>query len=397
MNPDVLANILEQEGVLTDENVAQAFRAVPRHVFLPEVDAETVYQNRAIYTATDTLGGYTGGSDHPAQMARMLTIAELEPGHNVLEIGTGTGYNAALLQHIVGDNGNVTTLEINRDTHDRARDHLQRISVGSRINTVNADGAMGYSARSSYDRIISTVALWDVPPAWTRQLRPGGLIVAPVYMDGLQFCAALEVADDDHLTARALHTCSFVEMQGMEAPPPQYIYLGGGSALRIYSNEARKIDSAALHMLLSNDAENCHLGVAPSNYEFWDGFIPYMMLNVPDGYDFVCYTVVGDKNVYGLEGSGFALIAQSSAAFTGADLLGNTNCFAGVDAFLEIDSGYSKWVSAGSPHTDRIRLQLRPKQEPFDHNNGLLLGRRYHNLHIWLETGDNTDGERPPQ
>ncbi|MEL7236437.1 MAG: hypothetical protein AAGK74_18180, partial [Chloroflexota bacterium] len=208
--------------------------------------------------------------------------------------------------------------------------------------------------------------------------------------------AAFNVSDDDHLTARALHSCAFVEMQGMEAPPLQYIYLGGGSALRIYSNEARKIDSASLHMLLSTDTENCHMGVAPSNHEFWDGFIPYMMLNVPGGYDFVTYTVAGDKKVYGLEGSGFALIAQSSAAFTCADLLGNTNCFAGVDAFLEIDAGYSKWVAAGSPHTNHIRLRLRSKQEPFDHDNGLLLKRRYHNLHVWLETGETTNGERSP-
>jgi len=394
LSQDILANFLEQEGFLVDEKVARAFRAVPRHLFLPEIEQETVYQNLPIYTSTDRYGGFLGGSDQPSQMARMLNIAQLEPGQNILEIGTGTGYNAALLQYIVGDSGHVTSLELSREIFQQAQDNLHRFSVGSRINTVNADGAMGYSARSMYDRIISTVAVWGIPSAWTRQLRPGGLFIAPVFIDGLQFCAAFSVQEDGSLIGANAHTCSFVEMQGMEAPPTQYLYLGGGSALRIYSNNASELDSASLHMLLSNDAENCHLGVTPSNQDYWDGFIPYMMLNVPAGYEFVCYTVQGDKIVYGLSGSGFGLIAHSSAILVSADKLGDTNCYAGVDAFLEVDAAYNRWGSAGKPRTHQYHVQLLPKAAATGNETGLVLERRYHNLHVWLVSGDTTNGER---
>lgn len=394
MNADHLVDLLREQDVLADDRVAGAFAAVPRHLFLPSVPLQTVYTDEAVYTLTDDRGGFIGGSDQPSQMAKMLSLAGLQPGHNVLEIGTGTGYNAALVQHLVGDDGRVTSVEIDRTVYEHALDNMQRATSGH-VNVVNSDGAAGYAQRASYDRIISTVALWDIPPTWVRQLRPGGRIVAPLYLDGVQVCAALTVTPDDVLASDNNVTCAYVPIRGIAAPPIQHLYLGGGSALRLYSNNAAALDSARLHMLLQSDAENCHLGAALGNRDYWDGLAPYLMLNVPEDYEFVTYAVEGDKMVYGLRGRGFGLVRSSTAAFVCADELGNTHCFAGVDAFLAVDASYRDWLAGGELRVDRLRVRLLPHQAQVPPPpRGRQFTRTDHTLHAWLapvETG-STDG-----
>jgi protein-L-isoaspartate(D-aspartate) O-methyltransferase len=387
LNNQALVNTMQAAGSLADERVAAAFRAVPRHLFLPGVPLEDVYSDKAIYNRTDDAGGFVGGSDEPTQIAFLLTVADLQPGQNVLIIGAGTGYSAGLAQHMVGADGLVTAMEIDRSVADAAQKHLRTNKQGV-VNIVPGDGAAGYAPRASYDRIISSVAIWDIPPAWKQQLRPGGRIVTPLLLDGLQIMAAFQRTDNDEWHAGPVRSCSFVPIQGSARPPMQHLYMGGGSALRLYSNEVRGLDSARLHLLMSADAEHCHLGAAPTARQYWDGFVPYLMMNVPDGYEFVCYTVEGDKMVYGLSGRGFALISNTSATFVGANDNGDTHCFAGVDAFLEIDQSYTRWAALGSPSIDQLRVRLIP--QPTDtaqgrlFNEGYVYRRPHHQLHVFL-------------
>jgi protein-L-isoaspartate(D-aspartate) O-methyltransferase len=88
----------------------------------------------------------------------------LAPGQRVLEIGAGTGYNAALMAHIVGGSGEVVTVDIERDLVDAARDHLEAAGFG-RVRVVLGDGGDGHPGGAPYDRIILTVGAWDVAPA----------------------------------------------------------------------------------------------------------------------------------------------------------------------------------------------------------------------------------------
>jgi len=375
-------------GTLTDKRLTAAFEAVSRQMFLPDRTPEEAQADRAFFTQTDDKGTSTVGSDQPSQLALLLALADLQPGHNVLEIGTGTGYSAAITQQMVGRSGHVTSLEINREAFHSAQDNLQRATMG-RINVVEADGASGYDARASYDRIISTVAIWDIPQAWVRQLRPGGRIATPLYADGLQVCGAFTVTPDGILYSNHNKTCAFVPIQGIAAPPPQHLYLGGGSALRIYSNEVSKLDAVALHMLLSTDAENCHLGVTLSNREYWDGFAPYLMLNPPDGYEFVSYAIEGGKRVYGLSGRGFGLVQQGSAVFVCADEYGQTHCFASSDAFLALVASYDDWVRAGRISIEQMRVRFVPDglTVPLV-NEGATFPRHTSTLQIWLASTD---------
>ncbi|MFD0901221.1 methyltransferase domain-containing protein [Actinomadura sediminis] len=116
-------------------------------------------------------------SSAPSIMARLLDAMDLAPGMRVLEIGTGTGYNAAVLARLVGE-GDVVSVEIDPAVAASARAALG--SVGLRVQVIAGDGEAGYPAGAPFDRIVATASVRTVPYAWVRQTRPGGLIVVPL-------------------------------------------------------------------------------------------------------------------------------------------------------------------------------------------------------------------------
>ena len=120
----------------------------------------------------------------------MLEELQLEPGQRVLEIGAGTGYNAALLRHVVGESGRVVTVDVDADTAARARRALK----GSGVTVVTGDGREGYARGAPYDRIIVTASAAEIPRAWFEQLEPGGLVEVPLRLRepaGLQLIPTL--------------------------------------------------------------------------------------------------------------------------------------------------------------------------------------------------------------
>ena len=201
---------LTERGAL-DESWGPAMLAVPRHAFLPdtiweqdrsvssaddliavhrEADADgwlrRAYADRHVITQVDDgkpTGPVQSGREAtssvsmPTVVARMLTALDLAPGMRVLEIGTGTGYNAALLCHRVGA-GNVTTVELDPRLADAAREALHRVGLGPDVRA--GDGAAGAADRAPFDRIIATAAMDHIPAAWIEQLAQGGIIVADV-------------------------------------------------------------------------------------------------------------------------------------------------------------------------------------------------------------------------
>src|SRR6476660_2691595 len=131
MEPDAATGLrtalvaqLEREGALHDVAVRAAMRAVPRHLFLPNEPLERAYANDAI--ATKFADGVSiSSASQPAIVALMLEQLAPAPGMRVLEIGAGTGYNAALLRTLVGPTGHITTVDIDADITDAAREHLR--------------------------------------------------------------------------------------------------------------------------------------------------------------------------------------------------------------------------------------------------------------------------------
>jgi protein-L-isoaspartate O-methyltransferase len=171
---------------------------------------------RAAYSDTALITWQQGGkpvssSSQPSLMALMLEALRVEPGMRVLEVGTGTGYNAALLAERLGD-GAVTTVDLQEEITRPARERLAR--AGYRPSVVTGDGAEGYPGGAAgavgavgapYDRVLATCAMPFIPSGWLRQCRPGALILAPM-LSGL---VLLTVRDGHAAEGRFLNSAAF--------------------------------------------------------------------------------------------------------------------------------------------------------------------------------------------
>ncbi|MGW2701554.1 methyltransferase domain-containing protein [Streptomyces sp. NPDC001340] len=199
-----LGRSLLARGAMTPDWM-DAFLAVPRSAFLPEVmwpfDMESgthvavdlreepglwfSYADADVPIVTQWDDGTSDGepvrvptssASMPSVVFRMLRDLDVQAGQDVLEIGTGTGWNAGLLAHRLGPD-NVTSIEIDPTVADAARDRLAAHELLGLV--ITRDGVLGDPAGAPYDRVIATAGLRQIPAAWLEQLRPGGLVVAP--------------------------------------------------------------------------------------------------------------------------------------------------------------------------------------------------------------------------
>jgi protein-L-isoaspartate(D-aspartate) O-methyltransferase len=191
-----LAARLRDAGTLTDSFVERAFLTVPRELFVAAVAArqglEAVYRDDAIVIKEDALGRPASSSSQPSIMAAMLEQLAVRPGQRVLEIGAGSGYNAALLSMLVGPGGRVVSVELDEEVARAARAALAR--GGYRVQVGAADGRQGWAAAAPFDRIIVTASTDDVPRAWFDQLVVGGRLVLPLRVSRRWFLPQAVVA-----------------------------------------------------------------------------------------------------------------------------------------------------------------------------------------------------------
>lgn len=160
----------------------------------------------------------TSSSSSPRVMAIMINALEPAPGMKVLEIGTGTGYNAAVLAHLLGAE-NVTTIEIDPEVAGQARSALDK--AGYPVCVIIGDGENGHPPNAPYDRIIATASVHTIPHAWVEQTRPGGMILvpwAPTFHPDWPL-ARLTVAEDGTAEGRFIDTAGFMPLRSQHLPP----------------------------------------------------------------------------------------------------------------------------------------------------------------------------------
>lgn len=191
---------LRQAGALQTPALEQAFLRMPREPFVPcfyeqemaahstdwklvcadDLDREgyltAVYRNLSLVTKLDERHWPVSSSSQPAVMAKMLEALDAQPGQRVLEIGTGSGYNAALLATLTGEGSQVVTIERDAELAATAGEALERV-LGPGVTVIVGDGVAGWSPGAPYDRIIATASAPTLPMAWVEQLRPNGKLV----------------------------------------------------------------------------------------------------------------------------------------------------------------------------------------------------------------------------
>ncbi len=193
---------LRRRGI-ADERVLAAMGKVPREQFMPERQRRFAYDDSALSIGE----GQT--ISQPYMVAKMLELLACRPEHRVLEVGAGSGYQAALLGELAAE---VYAIEIVETLAERARQVLSRLGYEN-VSIVVGDGTLGYPEAAPYDRVIVSAAAPQVPPPLVEQLAEGGRLVAPVGNRGMQTCIVGSKEDGELRIERSIG-CVFVPLIG---------------------------------------------------------------------------------------------------------------------------------------------------------------------------------------
>ncbi|HIP66206.1 MAG TPA: protein-L-isoaspartate(D-aspartate) O-methyltransferase [Pyrodictium sp.] len=203
-----LVEALVEEGVIRSKIVKEAMLKVPREEFVPSHLRDYAYEDTPLPI------GYGQTISAPHMVALMCEEAQLAPGMRVLEVGTGSGYHAAVIAEIVGPKGAVYTIERLAELAAFARKNLARTGYLDKITLIIGDGSMGYPPAAPYDRIIVTAAAPQVPPPLINQLATEGIIVIPIGDRFNQTLYVVRKKSDGSIEYRTVTPCLFVPLIG---------------------------------------------------------------------------------------------------------------------------------------------------------------------------------------
>lgn len=200
---------------LTDERVLAAMEKVPRHLFVPQVQRRSAYDDGPLPI------GFGQTISQPYMVARMTELLHLAPDDRVLEVGTGSGYQAAILAELAAE---VWTVERHAELARRAAELLQELGYDN-VHVLTGDGSLGYPEAAPYDAIMVTAAAPSVPRSLREQLGVNGRMVIPVtegYNEDLRLIERVAAPDSDLeacFRELSILACTFVPLIGKEGYP----------------------------------------------------------------------------------------------------------------------------------------------------------------------------------
>ena len=381
-----LVETLRSKGSLGSPAIAEAFAAVPRHLFVPDVSVEDAYRDRWIATKRLADGDVVSSSSQPEIMAIMLEQLDVRPGQRVLEVGAGTGYNAALLAHLVGPAGRVTTIDIDDDIAAAARTHLHTAGVTG-VRVVCADGWAGDPKDAPYDRIILTVGAADISPAWRAQLAPSGRLLLPLSLPAVQASVAFDDRDGS-LESVSVRGCIFMRLRGAAAPPVRRVAVGPEPAPGVWPRAGHIVDGAAVHALLQTSRHELPTGLVAPVHDLYDGLVAWLGLHEPTSAWFIAqgtavatdlvpaFFVAGSDeatSTYGFfEPGGVALLVRAATTPTAADGSIHIGVRVHGDAAVgeRLRTRTVAWHEAGRPSLRRLRVRVYPIEYPYEPQAG---------------------------
>jgi protein-L-isoaspartate(D-aspartate) O-methyltransferase len=366
-----LVDTLRGDGHLGSDRVAQALLAVPRELFVPGLPLEEVYRPSEAIVTKRIDGVSVSSASAPEVVALMLEQLDPQPGERVLEIGAGTGYNAALLAYLVGESGRVVTLDVDEDLVLGAREHL--LTAGyAQVEVVQADGAVGYPDDQGYDRIMLTVASRDIAPAWHKQLRrPLGRLVMPLALRSLQRCVVF-TPHDDHLVCESPRGCNFIGLRGLLASDAQRLPLDqDGAHVVSGADETLPLSIDAIAALLRAPARALPSGVWTSFEQLRTGLHLWLVAHQPGlctlwgGADMPDLFGVQDRDrLHGtlcvMDSTGLVVLAWADAGQRAAELV--VLAPTGSEALAEVVVGMLReWDARGRPMDADAVIRAYPR------------------------------------
>ncbi|MGM1060635.1 methyltransferase, FxLD system [Saccharothrix sp. Mg75] len=268
---------LRDMGAARSDAVIAALSTVPRHLFGPGEPLDKTYAAKGtLLTKWNDEGEAVSTVSAPHIQAMMLEQADIQPGMRVLEIGSG-GYNAALIAELVGPTGEVTTVDIDPEVVTRARECLAAAGYHA-VNVVEADAEHGVPRHAPFDRIIVTVAAWDLPRAWWEQLVKDGRTVVPLLLRSLTRSVVFQRVGE-HLVSQGYELCAFVPMRGLGAHTELNIPLHGDDVV-LRLDDDPGVDVEGLGEVLRQPRTEVWSGVTMGGEGRFDGLHLWMALGL---------------------------------------------------------------------------------------------------------------------
>ena len=382
MNTDFLNKMvskLKEKDAIKSIEVEKAFNTVLRHKFIETFYLSTdlqqpiinqpdnanpehlklIYSNKSIITRISD-GKASSSTSEPFLMAYMLELLALSSNMKVLEIGTGTGYNAALMSEIVGNQNQIVSVDIQEDVIAQTRRLLSNAGYAN-INIVLGDGFYGVPEQAPYDRIIATVGTQDISPHWVAQLSTSGWMILPLYHGGWNPLVKIWW-QDDKLKGKVCGISAFIPFQGSEFsydPSP----LG---SLKSFP-DIEEFEELPLFDGLETEHNR--------NPLMWSAF--------PIGFHY--FMAMCDSRVmwgmkppgYGLydEQEGIVLISpQRNCIF----LKGNRKLYERLGELFE------NWTNLGKPRPFDYDIEFLPKSEAVSSRKGWKIERKFYNQFLSL-------------
>jgi protein-L-isoaspartate(D-aspartate) O-methyltransferase len=396
-----MVQFLREQGQLSDARIAAAFGAVPRHVFIPGVELTEAYADRAVPTRFQD-GVPTSAASQPAVVATMLEHLRPAEGASILEIGAGTGYNAALLATLVGSAGRVVTVDIDPDVAEEAEAHLSQAGI-SNVEVICGDGAQGWPDNAPYDGIIVTAGASDIAPAWVGQLAPAGRLVVPLSLRGVQQCVTF-VPAGGHLSSVAVCECGFMPLVGAMANTDGRLAVPGHPGVHMVTAAGTVADAGVIRDGLRDQGPCFDIGIRASSLEVfgslrrWLGLLePTSALltyigteedaeasGVPPVIDFVVRGGIQRSSPCLLGPRGFAVLdlaappvpASEAGLQTVLDLAVVTCGSADREAMTLIEL-VAAWDAAGRPGADLLRIDAYPDGASPPETEGVVVPARH--------------------
>ncbi|MBG0818365.1 methyltransferase domain-containing protein [Planomonospora sp. ID82291] len=368
-----LADYLTASGVLgpctpSGRVWVRALQDVPRHLFVPArawaqpmderpehlIDHtadpaawwEAIYSNTSIITqrgdgtadVADLTAPATSSLSCPHVAAEMLCLLDLDNHHRVLEIGTGTGWSAAMLSWRLRDD-QVVTVEIDQQVAEQAAANLA--AAGCKPTLIVGDGALGHPGAAPYDRVHVTCGVRDIPPAWIEQTRPGGVIVAPWMPAHGQWGeqVRLDVLGDGHAIGRFRGGATFMMLRAQRPPHRWPTYPADGAVLtdRLDPRTIAASWGQGFGLYLAGAAP--HLLITSTGWE-----------QLPDwGWAWI-------MRLRDLHGSGWA-IATTGPSQDDIEITQDSE----QPLWSQLRAAFLAWLRAGRPGRDRIGLTITPE------------------------------------
>lgn len=348
---ETLALQLKARGSIRTPAIEAAVRRVPRHLFVPHASLREAYADKVIQTKSDR-GQTLSTLSQPTAIVTMLEQLRLAPGLRVLEIGAGSGYNAALLAELARDDSLVTTVDIDTEMARRARLALGR--AGHPGVTVETGDGFSHPIEESVDRMELSVEAPFISPHWVTALKPDGILLLPMRIKGVQYITPALRKQGDALVSLSVSGCAFMPLRG-EATALNPKYRLPGLAEAVFGWEGPdEFPAGALGRAFKGKRSRRDAGELPLT-----GLAFTILM---DDCSFSITNSAADGNsrttmgIYDPDtGSACLLMPGSSPGAVGLE------CYRGDGARRRLQLGLEAWDSHGRPGPEHLHIRAFPK------------------------------------